>query len=126
MGAIMAQITLTNPANGKTHTMEALVDTGAVRTALPQDVVDFLGLDIFEQVVVRLATEETRIIGLAGPVMVEVAGRRMHTDCFVLPPMSQALIGQLVLEGLDLMADRPRHEVYPRHPESPYPVLNLK
>ena len=127
MGAISTTITLTNPADpSKTHTMEALIDTGAVRMALPQDVVEFLGLDIFEQVVVRLATEETRTLDVAGPVLLEVAGRKMHTDCFVLPAMSEALVGQVVLESLDLIADSNQGTVYPRHGSSPYPVLNLK
>ncbi len=127
MGAINTTITLTNPADpSKTHTMDALVDTGAVSNALPKDVVDFLGLDIFDQTVVRLATEETRMLDVAGPVILEIAGRKMGTDCFVLPAASQALIGQIVLERLDLIADSNQGTVYPRHGSSPYPVLNLK
>ncbi len=126
MGAIMTQITLTNPANGKTHTMEALIDTGAVRMALPEDVVHLLDLLTFDTVVVRLATDETRTIDVAGPLFVELVGRKMATDCFVLPAASEALVGQVVLESLDLIADAPRQQVYPRHPQSPYPVLNLK
>ena len=126
MGAIMAQITLTNPANGKTHTMRALVDTGAVMLCLPEDVARFLGLERFDETVGTLATGEKKSLDIAGPVTLEIAGRKMATDCIVLPPISEALIGQLVLERLDLIADAPRHEVYPRHPESPYPVLNLK
>ena len=126
MGAIMTQITLTNPINTKTHTMEALVDTGAVRMALPEDIVRFLDLPTLDTVVATLATNETRTLEIAGPFILEILGRKIATDCFVLPATSQALIGQLVLEGLDLIADCPKHEVYPRHPESPYPVLNLK
>ena len=126
MGKIMAQITLTNPVNGKTHTMEALVDTGAARMALPKDVVDFLELATIETVTAELATGETRQIDIAGPFTLEILGRSMGADCFVLPAMSEALIGLLALEGLDLIADAPQHSVYPRHPNSPYPVLNLK
>ena len=50
----------------------------------------------------------------------------MGTDCFVLPATTEALVGQIVLEALDLIADAPKHSVYPRHLNSPYPVLNLK
>ncbi len=127
MGAINTTITLTNPANpSKTHTMEALVDTGAVVLALPRDVVDFLGLDIFDQAVATLATGETTSLDVAGAVEIEISGRRMRTDCFVLPAAREALIGQIVLERLDLIADCNQGTVYPRHGSSPYPVLNLK
>ena len=127
MGAINTTITLTNPANpSKTHTMDALVDTGAVVLALPCDVVDFLGLDIFDQAVATLATGETTSLDVAGAVEIEVSGRRMRTDCFVLPAAREALIGQIVLERLDLIADCNQGTVYPRHGSLPYPVLNLK
>ena len=67
MGAINTTITLTNPTDpSKTHTMEALVDTGAVVLALPRDVVDFLGLDIFDQAVATLATGETTSLDVTG------------------------------------------------------------
>ncbi len=127
MGAINTTIILTNPANpSKTHTMDALVDTGAVVLALPRDVVDFLGFDIFDQAVATLAPGETTSLDVAGAVEVEVSGRRMRTDCFVLPPAGEALIGQIVLERLDLIADCNQGTVYPRDGSSPYPVLNLK
>ena len=126
MGAIMTEITLTNPANSKTHTMEALVDTGAVMLCLPEDIAHFLGLDAFDETVGTLATGQKSTFDIAGPVILEIAGRKTATDCILLPPANEALIGQLVLERLDLIADCPKHEVYPRHPESPYPVLNLK
>ena len=126
MGAIMTEIKLTNPANGRSHTMEAMIDTGAAVLALPRDVVDFLKLSIFDEAVATLATGETQTIDVAGPVMLEIVGRTMATDCFVLPAAREALVGQIVLERLDLIADCPHHAVYPRHPSSPYPVLNLK
>jgi len=122
----MTRITLTNPVNGKTHTMDALVDTGAARMALPQDVVDYLGLPTLDSATVELATGERRKIDVAGPFTLELVGRTMGTDCFVLPATTEALVGQIVLEALDLIADAPKHSVYPRHPNSPYPVLNLK
>ena len=50
----------------------------------------------------------------------------MRADCFVLPAAGEALIGQIVLERLDLIADCNQGTVYPRHGSSPYPVLNLK
>ncbi len=110
----------------KTHTMNAIVDTGAVMLALPQDVVEVLGLREQRTIVVRYADERRETLSVCGPVFIEVSGRSMNTECIVLPPTSEALIGQTVLETLDLLADCQNQKLMPR-PESPiYPLLNLK
>ena len=50
----------------------------------------------------------------------------MNTDCIVGLPLSEPLIGQIVLEALDLVADCTNHTLAPR-PESPdSPLLKLK
>ena len=50
----------------------------------------------------------------------------MVTDCVVGPPLCEPLIGQLVLEELDLLVDCTRRTLIPR-PESPNrPLLKLK
>ena len=48
----------------------------------------------------------------------------MVTNCFVGPPRSEPLIGQVVLEMLDLIADCANHTLAPRYPD--YPVLKAK
>jgi predicted aspartyl protease len=106
--------------------LEAVVDTGAVMTLLPQDLVEALGLEIFGKAVVALA-DETRIeLPKAGTMTLTVAGRTMHTDCLVGPPGCEPLLGQLVMEELDLIADPAKRTLTVR-PESPYlPTLKLK
>lgn len=50
----------------------------------------------------------------------------MKTDCLIGPPQCEPLIGQLVLERLDLIIDPLKGTITPR-PESPYLVsLKLK
>jgi hypothetical protein len=50
----------------------------------------------------------------------------MDTDCLVGPPRSEPLLGQLILERLDLVLDPAKQTVSPR-PESPFlPSLKLK
>ena len=50
----------------------------------------------------------------------------MTTDCLVGPPGCEPLIGQIVLERLDLIAYSLKQTLTPR-PESPYlPTLKLK
>ena len=49
----------------------------------------------------------------------------MTTDCIVGPPMSEPLVGQIVLEALDLIADWATQTLTPR-PESPdRPLLKV-
>ncbi len=106
--------------------VEAVVDTGAVMTLLPQDLVESLGLKIFDKVIVQLANDQKIELDQAGALMLTVAGRSMVTDCLVGPPGCVPLIGQIVMERLDLIADSAKRTLTPR-PESPFhPTLMLK
>jgi len=108
------------------RTVNAVVDTGAVMLMLPQDVVDVLGLQTDRTVIVAYADERKEERPVAGPVRLTVAGRSMTTECVVGPPLSEPLIGQIILEELDLLADCQRKTLTPR-PESPnFPLLKLK
>lgn len=139
MGHIITTIELVNAADltasesgyidesdVRRYSMEALVDTGSVMLALPQDVVEHLGLKERRKVAVTYADNRKEQRSIAGPLLVKVTGREMFTECVVVPPTSEALIGQIILEELDLIADCQKQALYPR-PESPiYPLLNLK
>ena len=108
------------------YQMEAIVDTGAVMLALPQDVVEELGLQVQRTVVVTYADERKDERKVAGPVVIKIGKRFMNTDCIVGPPASEVLIGQIILEELDLIPDCQRQTLTPR-PESPiYPSLKMK
>ena len=103
---------------------DAVVDTGAAMLVLPQNVVERLGLAVRRTAVVTYADERREERPVAGPVTIEVCDRFMITECIVGPPMSEPLVGQIVLQTLDLIADCGNHEVTPRWPD--YPVLKLK
>lgn len=105
---------------------EAVVDTGAVMMLLPQELVEELGLRVFDTSIVQLADDRKIEMERAGGVGVTIADRRMVIDCLVGPPGSEPLIGQLVMEGLDLIQDPVRRTLTPR-PESPFrPTLKMK
>ena len=107
-------------------TVEGVVDTGAVMLVLPKDVVDRLGLRARREVVVTYANEYRETRPVAGPVTVFIGNRFMIAECIVGPPLSEPLIGQIVLEALDLVADCGSRTLGPR-PESPdSPLLKLK
>ena len=128
MGEITVNVTLENPidrgvferGDGEESTIrrssvDVIVDTGAVMLVLPQNMVERLGLEI---------RQEERPV--AGPLTIHIGNRFMSTDCVVGPPLSEPLIGQIVLEALDLIADCTNRTLTPR-PESPdYPLLKLK
>ncbi|HEX9972668.1 MAG TPA: aspartyl protease family protein [bacterium] len=106
--------------------IDAIVDTGAVMLVLPQDVVERLGLKFLRTVVVTYADERKEDRPVAGVVTIKIGDRFINADCVVGPPTSEALIGQIDLESLDLIPDCQEQTLRPR-PESPiYPSLKLK
>ena len=139
MGEIVASVDLENTADRnivdaglrdestiRRTTVDGVVDTGAVMLVLPENVVGRLGLETQRQVVVTYADERKETRPVAGPVTVRIGNRFMISECVVGPPLSEPLIGQIVLEALDLIADCTNRTVAPR-PESPdSPLLKLK
>jgi clan AA aspartic protease len=105
---------------------ELLVDTGAVLVLLPQDMVEALGLEPTGRAIVVLANDQRVELGRAGPLAVSIDGRTATTDCLVAAPGCEPLLGQVVLESLDLIVDPLQRRLTPR-PESPFlPTLKLK
>ena len=105
---------------------DMLVDTGAVVVLLPQDMVEALGVVTLDKRVVTLADDRKVEMPSAGPLRLTIFRRSMTTDCLVGPPRCEPLLGQVVLESLDLIVDSARRELTVR-PESPFlPTVKLK
>ena len=96
-----------------------VVDTGATMLVLPQNLVERLGLAIQETAVVWYADDRREERPVAGPVTVRIGDRSTRTDCLVGPPRGEVLIGQIVLEALDLIADCKNRTLTPRVPDHP-------
>jgi clan AA aspartic protease len=99
--------------------VEALVDTGATRSVIPQSLVDRLGLRIYRQATGTLA-DGTRVpCGVCGGIRFEIHGRETLEDAYVMG--DSVLIGQTVLQSTDLLVDCSNHRVIPnpKHPEGP-------
>lgn len=106
--------------------VEAVADTGAVLLLLPQDLVEKLGLYKTYKTIVTLANDQKIELDRAGGLILTIGDRHMSTDCLVGPPGCEPLIGQIVMESLDLIADPLKRTLTPR-PESPYlPNLKMK
>lgn len=137
MGEIHAEVTLENADDRayfrrggcreseiRRSTVDGIVDTGAVTLVLPQNVVERLGLEQQGTAFVTYADERRDERPLAGPVTVRIGDRSTIMNCVVGPPLSEALIGQVILETLDLIADCTNRTLMPRYPD--YPLLKLK
>ncbi len=132
MGQVIAEVEFSNAIHMYTQddpgkvTLDCLVDTGAVMILLPQDVVERLELPPSGRVIVRYADERREELQKAGPLYVKIGEREGNFDCLVGPPNCEPLIGQIVLEELDLIVDSLSKELVVR-PESPFlPLLRLK
>jgi clan AA aspartic protease len=136
MGAIRARFKLINavdqaraqdgqiePQQVRSYEADALVDTGAVRSVIPLQVVQYLGLRIRDQRVAEYADGRREQVGLAGPIIFEWQGQDTDDDALVLG--DEVLIGQTVLDKLDLLADCKNGRLIPNpaHPDGPVNIV---
>ena len=102
---------------------EALVDTGSVSSVIPQQVVDALGLPIRGKRIAEYADGRTDLVDLAGGAVFEIIGRDTEDEAFVVG--NDVLIGQTVLEKLDLLVDCKNQRVIPNPVHPDQPVLRI-
>lgn len=119
MSKIFTWVRLTNALDPSgSEVVEAVVDTGTTLLVLPQDLVERLGLRKVREAKVRYANQDVQSKAVYGIVTVEVQGRSGNFDALAEVPGSQPLIGQIVLEALDLVINPVTRKLGP-NPESP-------
>ena len=131
MGEIRASVTLENSgdredayrghgveADVRRTTVEGVVDTGAVSLVIPEEIATELGLRQHGTRTVVYADERLEERPVTN-VTIEIGNLATWTEAIVGPAGSQVLIGQVVLEVLDLIADCRNRTLAPRHPEGP-------
>lgn len=131
VGAIIVNIELENSedlglarrghlrdADVRRAVVSAVADTGAIMLALPEDVVDQLGIERLGSIATTYADGRRGQLPIAGSLIVRIDDRWMSTECIVLPRGAEALVGQLIMGRLDLIADCVNQTLSPR-PESP-------
>ena len=94
---------------------DALVDTGAVRSCIPAPLLEQLGIRPYDRVTVELADGRKSEVGLADGVRFEIMQRRSSDDALILG--DEVIIGQTLLEKMDLLVDCARQRLVPAHPE---------
>ena len=137
MGRVMTKMKLTNHVDQgaaerglipvsevRSAEIDGLVDTGAMTLALPADVVERLGLPVIGRTVVSLADRTPRELSIVA-LHLEILGRPMVLDAFVLPAGSTPLIGQIPLERLDLLVDSKSKDLIVNPASPDIPTLDL-
>lgn len=89
----------------KSVEVEAVIDTGATMVVLPQNIVQELDLRKVRETKVRYADNRTESKSIYGVITLEIKGRTGNFDVLAEVEGSQPLIGQVVLEILDLVVD---------------------
>ena len=133
MGEVRVTVKLTNATDlalfrrGKldktevrTYEADAMVDTGAVQTVIPYDIVNALGLDTPEKRGVEYADGRNEIVPVTEAILIEVSNRRTNDEALVLG--DEVLIGQTILEKLDLHVDCANQKVVP-NPAHPHQAI---
>jgi len=105
--------------------IEALVDTGATMLAIPEEVVEQLGIEPQGTRRVRDARGIVVEVPWVGGLMIEILGRTMTCDALVIPKGATPLIGQIPLEELDLLVDPKTREVRVNPASPDMPLLDL-
>lgn len=106
------------PEQVRKMVVSGIVDTGATRMVLPENVVQFLGLPIVDRSTVRFADQRKAERNVVSNAYVELLGRSGMFKAVVEPNRPDALIGAIVMEDLDLIVDCSGQKLIPRDPNT--------
>lgn len=137
MGEVRAKVKLTNSADIamlrrnliqsiqlRSVEADALVDTGAVSLVLPSFVVERLGLARPFKQIAEYADGRRDEVDVTEPVLVELMDRHTNEEALVLG--DEVIIGQTILEKMDLHVDCREHRLLPDPAHPDQPILKVK
>ncbi len=137
MGEIRVKVTLTNAMDEqllrrkklkksavRRYEADALIDTGAVRSVIPVQVMEKLGVLPRGKRVAEYADGRKETVGVTEPIVFDILGRDTLEEALVLG--DEVLIGQTVMEKLDLLADCANRRVIPNPAHPDQPVTKVK
>lgn len=137
MGEVVVKVKLTNAGDDtlvrrglmkkedvRTYEAAAIIDTGAVSTIIPIHVVEKLGLGIRKHTVAEYADGRKDTVGVTESLIIDILGRDTSDEAMVLG--DNVLIGQTVLEKLDLLVDCANQKVLPNPAHPDQPVLHVR
>jgi clan AA aspartic protease len=127
MGQVKAQVTLANarevvmarlghlaPEAVHTCEVEALIDTGTLRSVVPPAMAEALGLVRMYRTEAQMADGRWGEVDLSESVEIRLtAGIERRTKVPMLIMGETVLLGAIVLEGMDLLVDCARQQLMP-------------
>ena len=137
MGEVRVKVTLTNAMDDalarhgkldakkiRSCVVDALIDTGAVCSVLPPQVVQTLGLKIRGRRIAEYADGRKDSVGVTESVIIDWEGRDTIDEALIIG--DEVLIGQTVLEKLDLFVDCAGQRLVPNPAHPDQPVTKVK
>ena len=128
MGHVYTEITLKNVIDKgyaldghikeedvRSLTVEALVDTGATRLCISEEIRQKLGLRILGSMPIQIANGTSVACQLAGPVELTWKDRFYTGNAIIIPGSDVTLLGVIPLEDLDLMVNPVTQELVGVH-----------
>ncbi|MBI2266286.1 MAG: clan AA aspartic protease [Armatimonadetes bacterium] len=103
---------------------DAVVDTGSVHLVIPPQVMSILGLSARGRRVAEYADGRKEPVDVTEPLVVDINGRDTIEEALVLG--DEVLIGQTVLEKLDLLVDCSSRRLVPNPAHPDQPVTKVK
>jgi len=97
--------------------VQGVVDTGSSHMVLPASVVTQLGVPDAGEATIRYTDRRSATRQVVEEVRLELLGRHGTYKAIVEPDRTDALIGAIILEDLDLLVDCRTQTLQPRHPD---------
>lgn len=99
--------------------VRALVDSGAYMLGINEEIEAQLMLPVLRRAAARLTDDSVVDLDVVGPLEVRFENRSASVDAIVLPGSSQALLGSIPMEYMDVVVE-PRQQRLIVNPEHPY------
>lgn len=112
MGTFSIELEIGNPAREEFETVQAMVDTGAIYTMMPEDVLDRLGIPRLETDVFELAADSLVEYPI-GDAVVRLQGRIRTVPVVFCRPGNTPVLGATTLEIFRLVADPVNEQLIP-------------
>ena len=115
MGVFSTEMEVRHAALEEFVAVEALVDTGAIYTMLPEDLLERLGVERLESDVFELA-DDSLVEYWIGSAMIRIQGRALPVPVVFAHPGNTPLIGATTPEILRLLVDPIEQRLMPAPP----------
>ncbi len=112
VGAFSVQLEVGNPSHEEFVAVDAMVDTGAIYTMLPEDLLDRLGVAWLETDIFELA-DDSLVEYAIGDAVIRLRGWMLPVPVVFARPDNTPLLGATTLEIFRLVADPVNEQLIP-------------